>query len=114
MRQETVYNSPAWRDVRARVLSRDGNRCTVARLLGGGCSGTLHVHHIEPINSGGARFDADNLAIVCSRHHPQWEALRRNMVRQRRPVWKRCPHRHVTRESRRQCEARLNRRPALV
>lgn len=71
-----------WDEIRARVLTRDGHRCTVSRLLGGQCRGRLHVHHIVPRADGGTDED-DNLATACARHHPIWERLREAIVHAR-------------------------------
>lgn len=98
-----------WDEIRERVLLRDGHRCTVSRLLGGGCAGLFHVHHIIPRAEGGPDHE-DNLATVCARHHPIWETLRRRIVDAQTPRWRRCPHRHPTRAGREACERRLNRR----
>lgn len=109
----SLYHTLAWRRLRHQVLRRDGNRCTVARLLGGDCSGTLHVHHLQPPSQGGITLPAtDQLITVCAVHHPLVEKVRRAVLDAQKPVepvWKRCPHKHVTAESRRQCEERLNR-----
>lgn len=105
----TTVLTDTWDEIRERVLARDGNRCTVSRLLGGRCAGLLHVHHIRPRGEGGTD-DEDNLATVCARHHPLWERLRQNVLRTRdRHGWRRCPHTHPTRAGREACERRLNR-----
>lgn len=108
----SIYNTLRWRKTSARAIARDGHRCTVARLLGGPCSGRLHAHHIEPVREGGAPFDLDNVGTACASHHPQWEALRRTIVGRRRhdPKPARCPHQHRSAEARRICEARLARK----
>lgn len=108
-----IYSTLRWRIVRARALERDGHRCTVSRLLGGDCSdGPLHAHHIEPVAAGGRPFDVDNVGTTCARHHPMWEALRRDLVRRaggEEPA-PRCTHPHRTREAREICERRMARR----
>lgn len=110
---EDIYSTPRWRNItRPSALRRDGHRCTVARLLGGACApGPLHVHHIIPVADGGPVYDLDNVGTSCAKHHPQWEALRRALVKRLRPERKivRCPHQHRSSEARRLCEARLNR-----
>jgi 5-methylcytosine-specific restriction endonuclease McrA len=113
----SVYDSLRWRAARARTLRRDGNRCTVARLLGGECSAMLHVHHIRPIVEGGDPFADENLATACESHHPMWEALRRRLLgvldrELERPVS--CPHQHRTAEGRRACEARRARQRTVA
>lgn len=112
----TLYNSSRWRDeVRPAALERDGHRCTVSRLLGGPCTEgrPLHVHHIVPVDEGGAPYDLDNVGTVCARHHPMWEALRRTLARRvNRPVvpLARCRHQHRYRYGREECERRRRRK----
>lgn len=109
-----VYSTSRWKATRARAIARDAGRCTVSRLLGGACSAPevpLHVHHIVPVAEGGSPFALDNVGTACERHHPQWESLRRLIVRRRdqnigRP---RCHHEHRTLDARMICEARLAR-----
>jgi hypothetical protein len=103
---KALYNSTSWRKLRARARERDANRCTVARLIGGECSGLLHVHHID---RDADPLDLSNVGTVCAAHHPRWEALRRALVEQRQPRWRRCPHRHRSAEAQAICERRLNR-----
>jgi hypothetical protein len=100
---QRIYDKSAWRSTREQILSRDGD-CTYSRLLGGECSGPLHVHHLNP--SEYDPFDPDGLITVCEVHHPKLEAIRRAILSVR--GWKRCNHVHRTRESREQCERRLN------
>lgn len=112
-----VYNTARWGLARSRALSRDGNRCTVARLLGGECSASLDVHHIRPVSGGGQLYALVNLATVCDSHHPAWEALRRRLLAAQSPVEERpprCQHFHPTAEARAQCEARMARRRATA
>lgn len=98
-----------WDEARARVLARDGSRCTVGWLLGGACSERLDVHHLIPREEGGTH-DLENLITACSAHHPVVEALRREVLRRRgRLSWRRCRHEHRSREGREACERRLNR-----
>lgn len=103
-----LYSTPAWDAVRSAALRRDGHRCSVARLLGGRCTLTLHVHHLQPIEDGGPMLDLDNLITVCARHHPKVEAVRRAILARREPRARSCRHRHVTPEARALCEAKLN------
>lgn len=75
---DAFYSTPAWRRVREQALARDGHRCTVSRLLGGACSGLLHVHHIEARRDRpDLELDIDNVATTCALHHARWDALRR-------------------------------------
>lgn len=110
----TIYDSLRWQAARGRALRRDASRCTVSRWLGGACSASLHVHHVVPVSEGGAPFEVENLATACARHHPQWEALRRRIVKGNEEPFPRCPHYHRTSEGRRQCEARMARARGLV
>lgn len=106
---QTLYDTLRWRELRARAIARDRSRCVVSRLLGGKCSGLLHVHHIEPVEERpDLAWDLDNLATACASHHGRWEALRRALVRERRSGFRRCPHRHTNRAGREACERRLN------
>ena len=102
----TIYSTSRWRAASFRARARDGARCTVARLLGGPCRGRLHAHHVVPVGEGGERYALDNLATVCAGHHPQWEALRRQLAR-RRVGRIACPHSHRSLDARLICEARL-------
>lgn len=109
------YSDIRWRRARARAIRRDGDRCTVARLLGGTCTpGPLHGHHITPIREGGAPFHEDNIGTACAGHHPEWEALRRELVARRRrhrgvPTAPRCRHQHRSAYARELCERRMAR-----
>lgn len=95
MTDASFYNSPEWRALRERVIVRDGARCTVARLLGGACTGTLHVHHIQPRDEyPELALDEDNCGTTCAGHHVKWEALRRQLVRLRDPIRAIGPCRH--------------------
>ncbi len=61
----------AWRAQRARILERDGHRCTFIAADGVRCTTTapLEVHHLYP---GPALNVPDNhLATVCRRHNPR-------------------------------------------
>lgn len=98
-----------WDEVRARVIARDGSRCTVGWLLGGACSEVLDVDHLVPRAEGGLDVP-ENLITVCHRHHPMREAIRREVLRRR--GWKRCPHKpgtHIYPGAREACERNLNR-----
>ena len=109
----TLYDTTRWRLARTRALQRDGNRCTVSRLIGGDCTATLHVHHLVRPEDGGSRYALENLGTTCSAHHPMWEAVRRSVlarVAANDDPPPRCPHFHPTAEARRQCEARMARR----
>ena len=105
--QHRVYTDPRWQPFRTAVLQRDNHQCTVARLLGGDCHTTLHIHHLTPVSEGGAPFDPANATTVCAIHHPQVEALRRALLERRLPARRRCRHTHPYRYGREECERRL-------
>lgn len=103
---EPFYTSPEWYAVRDAVRERDGNRCSVARLLGGDCSGALHVHHLIPREQRpDLALDEDNCVTACAHHHPQVEMLARLMSALRGELPP-CRHRHVYPSGRRECERR--------
>lgn len=111
---DPFYSTPEWITLRERVLARDDRRCTVSRLLGGACSETLHVHHIEPRSERpDLELDEDNCATVCSSHHPAWEALRVQLERSRRPL-PRCNHFHMYASGREACDRRRARKLGIV
>lgn len=104
----TAATVDTWEDIRARVLARDGSRCTVSWLLGGACSETLDVHHLIPREEGGTD-DESNLITACHAHHPVVEAIRREVLRRRgRLTWRRCSHAHPYPGGREECERKLN------
>lgn len=98
-----VYDTHLWAEARARTLARDGGRCTVARLIGGECHPTLDVHHLIPVDEGGALYDDANLLTCCKSHHQLLHRLRRLLLDGEERPW-RCPHKHPTAEGRRACE----------
>jgi len=53
-----------WYEAREEALERDDNECQDC-----GTSDELHVHHIEPVNDGGDKFDTENLLTLCKEHH---------------------------------------------
>lgn len=92
-----IYDTAAFR-----ALPRE--RCAVEELIGGTCSGEIALHHVHPLSLGG---EVDGrLVPCCAAHHPMLEALARRVYGL--PQYRRCPHRHVTREAREACERRLN------
>lgn len=93
-------------EIRTRILARDANRCS-GRFLGGGCSAVLDVHHILPRDEGGTDDDG-NLMVLCHRHHPMLEAIRRAILKRKPAPRKRCHHRHPYPSGREACERRLN------
>ncbi len=110
----SFYDSPEWRALRATIIARDGSTCTVAWLLGGACSGPLHVHHIVPVDEAPhRRLDPDNCGTTCAAHHPTWEAARLFVERSRRPLPK-CKHGHRYREGQIECDRRRARKLGIV
>ena len=56
-----ALGSKKWKDLRLRVLSRDGRQCWI-------CQGeATQVDHIVPRVKGGDMWDMDNLAAICAR-----------------------------------------------
>lgn len=100
------YSSPEWQQLRAQAILRDDRRCSIARLIGGECHPTLHVHHVEAVADGGAPLDLDNVITVCQTHHPMLEALRRRFVASE----PRCTHNHPYPQGREACERKLRER----
>lgn len=102
----TVYGTTAWQELRERAHLRDAD-CVLGRLLGGGCWGALHTHHIEPVSDGGPELpDIEGVATLCARHHRVLHGLRSKQA-----GWKTCPHKpgtHRYAHAKRLCEDRLN------
>ena len=57
-------NQRRWQAVRLKVLRRDNWRCTEC-----GNPGKLEVHHVNPLEHGGAKYDPDNLTTICRSCH---------------------------------------------
>lgn len=91
-------------ETRRTILERDQG-CVVARLIADNCcDGVLHVHHIIPVRERpDLADDPTNGVVVCRRHHPTLESIRRVLAKQRT-----CTHKHVSREAREACERKLN------
>ena len=107
MDRDAFYTSPEWRAVREHVRSRDGHRCSVARLIGGDCSARLDVHHLQSIEERpDLALDPDNLLTVCASHHPTLEAVRRILRIIRMIDLPPCGHTHPYRQGRIDCENR--------
>jgi 5-methylcytosine-specific restriction endonuclease McrA len=64
------YDTARWRLLRARVVARDGYRCTTP-----GCTTdtskprSLHVDHVIEVSDGGLFWDMANLRTLCWLHH---------------------------------------------
>lgn len=105
-----ALRTPEWADTRTKVLARDGQRCSLARLFGGACHGIIDVHHLQPVNEGGDPYALDNCLSVCHRHHPMLEAMRRYVMRKR--AVPPCRHAHRYDHARRECAERRARMAA--
>ena len=87
LERRTIYCTPHWKRVRARVLERAGYRCQTCRE-GGRTVAASMVHHVRSIRAGGDVFDQANLVALCRGCHigvhtvepkpevdPRWTAL---------------------------------------
>ena len=63
-RARRARSSARWQNLRKLAKQRDGRRCTSY-----GSTDRLEVHHVVPIEDGGAEFDLDNLITLCSSCH---------------------------------------------
>jgi 5-methylcytosine-specific restriction endonuclease McrA len=72
LRWRTKGSTREWRKTRARILARDGYRCTVHIRPGERCPETqlLEVHHLDTEGNVLIAPDAE-LATVCRRHNPR-------------------------------------------
>lgn len=73
---ESFYSSAEWKEVRAKVLERDGYRCVKC----GRRDGRLFVDHIIERKDGGADYDLDNLQTLdgpCHTTKTHAEAVKR-------------------------------------
>jgi hypothetical protein len=62
-RDQAVYRTKQWRNLRAGIFERDGYRCKIA---GPKCTTVAtQVDHIVPMSAGGAPYDSDNLRASC-------------------------------------------------
>lgn len=105
--RDSFYGSAEWTEVRDFVRSRDANRCSVGRLLGGPCRGVLHVNHIIPRRDRpDLELDPDWLGTACASHHPMWEAFARAIRLLRVEELPPCRHVHPYRQGRIDCERR--------
>jgi hypothetical protein len=84
-----LYNTPAWREQRQRVLKRAGQRCECKMHcgcfhVGGRCHSKerLQVAHVD--HTSGARVDDDKLAAFCSACHLRYDEQQHIAERRRR------------------------------
>lgn len=62
-RDQAIYRSKQWRNLRPGIFERDGYRCKIA---GPKCTTVAtQVDHIVPMSQGGAPYDPDNLRASC-------------------------------------------------
>lgn len=116
MAADAFYTSPEWLAVRDLALARDAD-CILRRFVGGRCSGSLHVHHIEPrAERPDLALDLENLVTCCAGHHPSIEAFRRFVRRLRDPLAALgpCGHRHPYASGRRACLRRRAREAGIA
>ena len=74
---DAFYGSKAWRLTRRTKLFADP-LCQYVKPDGSLCSDIADsVHHVRPIEEGGARRDPANLLSVCRSHHSAIHAARR-------------------------------------
>src|SRR3989304_1626466 len=67
------YNMAEWKEIRLKVLERDGNRCKTCGFNGRG----LHVHHVEYKRNGGNE-DMNNLITMCNQCHMRIHGQNKN------------------------------------
>lgn len=63
-RRRRVYRSAAWKATREAMRAKARFRCEQC-----GGAGRLEVHHVIPIEAGGAPFDERNLRVLCRGCH---------------------------------------------
>ncbi len=79
-----------WRERRAKVLERDGHRCTVLMRNGSRCRDrATEVDHIVP----GDDHRLDNLRAICAWHHARKSSAEGNAARTRLSSYRE-PERH--------------------
>ena len=61
---DRMYASGGWARARRAALDRDGWRCVEC-----GHPGALEVHHVVPLDQGGAPLDLANLQTLCRGCH---------------------------------------------
>lgn len=102
---DNFLGSPEWIALRDEARLRDGNCCSVGRLLGGPCLGVLAVNHIAPRRlRPDLALDLDNCGTCCASHHVQWESFAKALRLLRLEEMPPCGHKHPYREGRLQCE----------
>jgi len=69
-KNKRLYGTKKWKVVAAKVIERDGSECQYCFA-----EDDLLVHHIHPVNDGGAKYDMDNLVTLCRSCHMTWEGL---------------------------------------
>lgn len=64
---ESFYSSAEWKEVRAKVLERDGYKCVKC----GRRDGRLFIDHIWERSDGGPDYEMTNLETLCGSHHTE-------------------------------------------
>lgn len=63
-RTVALHGGRQWRNLRLRILMRDGYRCQINGL---GCTTVAdQVDHIKRLSEGGAKYDPNNLRAACN------------------------------------------------
>ena len=70
-RHHERLNRHRWEAVRLQVLKRDEYRCSHC-----GKHGRMEVHHVLPLDEGGAAYALANLESWCRGCHVQWHLER--------------------------------------
>jgi hypothetical protein len=81
---DPIYNTPQFKEWRAKVIARAGARCEVM-VNGHRCTKAhpehrMYADHIIELKDGGSAFDLGNGQCVCASHH----SIKTNKVRTRR------------------------------
>lgn len=62
----SMRDSAQWQKARAKAKLRDGNACRLC-----GATDRLEVHHIRPLDKGGAPYHTGNLITLCHDCHAE-------------------------------------------
>jgi len=69
-KNKRLYETKRWKVTAAKALERDNGECQFCFT-----DDQLVVHHIHPVNDGGAKYDINNLVTLCRSCHMKWEGL---------------------------------------
>jgi 5-methylcytosine-specific restriction endonuclease McrA len=68
--EDPRYHTQRWRQLRARILLRDGKRCAIPNCRTDmSLPYAIHVDHIVETSDGGQFWDESNCQILCKKHH---------------------------------------------